>query len=54
MLPPGPLTPPSKVTGKGGGPAREDFYNDPKSWQLIMSLIRQWELSLRDVAKEAP
>ena len=25
MLPPGPLTPPSKVTGKGGGPAREDF-----------------------------
>lgn len=30
------------------------IFNDPKSWQLITSLIRRWKLSLRDAAKEAP
>lgn len=33
------------ATGRGGGQPGQIF-NDPKSWQLIMSLIRQWELSL--------
>lgn len=28
---------------EGAQPRR--IFNDPKSWQLIMSLIRQWELS---------
>lgn len=32
----------------------ERIFNDPKSWQLITSLIRRWKLSLRDAAKEAP